>query len=216
MSSGNDFPGELTRSAAPILNWMSAALIDQIDYGILVVDASLSVHFSNRCARQRLSECALALQGDRLTVDGFGVGTAACAPLQDAIGRALTQGFRRLLRVGMEKAAVDVAVVPLQDQTPEYAGCVLLLVGRRQVCPQLSAYWFARIHHLTIAEARVFDALCDGHEPSRIAQLLGVRVSTVRTQISTIRAKTGADSIGSLVRRAAQLPPMIAAIEQAR
>lgn len=38
--------------------------------------------------------------------------------------------------------------------------------------------------------------------------MLGVALSTVRTHIGTIRAKTGASSVKELLHRVAQLPPM--------
>jgi len=45
-------------------------------------------------------------------------------------------------------------------------------------------------------------------QPSDIAEKLGVALSTVRTHIGTIRAKTGASSVKELLHRVAQLPPM--------
>ena len=39
-------------------------------------------------------------------------------------------------------------------------------------------------------------------------------VSTVRTQISSVRAKTGAASIRALVKQVAQLPPMVGALRR--
>jgi DNA-binding CsgD family transcriptional regulator len=48
--------------------------------------------------------------------------------------------------------------------------------------------------------------------PTLIAQTQGVAVSTVRTQIGSIRAKTGAASISALVRQVAVLPPLVGAL----
>jgi len=42
-----------------------------------------------------------------------------------------------------------------------------------------------------------------------------VAVSTVRTQIGSIRAKTGAASISELVRQVAVLPPLVGALRGA-
>lgn len=42
----------------------------------------------------------------------------------------------------------------------------------------------------------------------------GVALSTVRTQVSSIRAKTGTENISSLVRMVAMLPPMVSALRQ--
>jgi DNA-binding CsgD family transcriptional regulator len=48
--------------------------------------------------------------------------------------------------------------------------------------------------------------------PTEIAQRQSVAVSTVRTQIGSIRAKTGAGSIRELVRQVAVLPPLVGAL----
>ena len=66
---------------------------------------------------------------------------------------------------------------------------------------------------LTQAEARVLEALCEGATPTEVAASLGVAVSTVRTQLATIRAKTGAAGIRQLVAGVANLPPVVCAVE---
>jgi hypothetical protein len=60
----------------------------------------------------------------------------------------------------------------------------------------------------------VLIALCDGASPSDIAQANGVAISTVRTQIANIRAKTGSDSIRSLIHQVAVLPPLVGTLRQ--
>jgi DNA-binding CsgD family transcriptional regulator len=58
----------------------------------------------------------------------------------------------------------------------------------------------------------VLAALCDGDDPSGIARRFGVAVSTVRSQIASIRQKTRSTSIRELVRQVAVLPPIVSAI----
>jgi DNA-binding CsgD family transcriptional regulator len=48
--------------------------------------------------------------------------------------------------------------------------------------------------------------------PAEIAHEQGVKISTVRTQISAIRQKTGTSTITALVRLVAGLPPMVGAL----
>jgi DNA-binding CsgD family transcriptional regulator len=48
--------------------------------------------------------------------------------------------------------------------------------------------------------------------PSQIAKHVGVAVCTVRSQIGSIRTKTGTGSIGDLVRQVSLLPPMLSAL----
>jgi DNA-binding CsgD family transcriptional regulator len=80
------------------------------------------------------------------------------------------------------------------------------------VCEDLSLQCFARSHELTAAETRVLAALGRGVAPAEIAREQGVKISTVRTQISAIRQKTGTSTITALVRLVAGLPPMVGAL----
>jgi DNA-binding CsgD family transcriptional regulator len=74
---------------------------------------------------------------------------------------------------------------------------------------------FVRSVNLTPAETRVLELLCSGVRPTAIARQQNVAVSTVRTQIGSIRAKTGAASISELVRQVAVLPPLVGALRGA-
>ena len=85
-------------------------------------------------------------------------------------------------------------------------------MGKRQMCGGLSVQWFARSHGLTLAETRVLEALSEGLQPSDIAARHGVGISTIRSQIGSIRSKTRSDSIGALVRQVAVLPPLVGAL----
>jgi DNA-binding CsgD family transcriptional regulator len=82
------------------------------------------------------------------------------------------------------------------------------MLSRREICEALSVHGFARDHGLSGAERRVLDALCQGLQANEIAAVQGVAISTVRTQISSIRAKTDSASIGEVVQRLARLPPI--------
>ena len=85
----------------------------------------------------------------------------------------------------------------------------LLLLGKTSVCESLSADSFASCHGLTPAEKTVLTALANGQCPTAIARQHGVAISTVRTQIASIRVKTGATSIRDLVESIARLPPLV-------
>jgi DNA-binding CsgD family transcriptional regulator len=88
----------------------------------------------------------------------------------------------------------------------------LLLASRDDVCEALSWQAFARLHGLTPAEAAVLEGLCQGERPTDLAHRLGVAISTVRTQIASLRSKAGAQTIGDLVRELATLPPLLSVL----
>ena len=128
------------------------------------------------------------------------------AHLQHALHDATRRGLRRLVALGQGDDRQLAALVPVET------GVAALLLGRTRVCEDLSLQCFARTHELTAAETRVLAALGRGATPADIAREQGVKISTVRTQITAIRQKTGTSTIGALVRLVAGLPPMVSAL----
>ena len=199
-------PAHLAEAGTP-QRWL-AHMLDEVDYGMLLVTGDTHLVHANKAARRDLdAQHPLQLLGHelraRLTLD--------VAPLRSAVAAAENAGTRRLLRLGDATQRCTVAVVPL---APGADGVrpVLLVLGRRKVCEELSVENFARANALTMSEAQVLKGLCTGLAPQRVAQSQGVALSTVRTQIGSIRAKTGADSIRTLLAQVAQLPPMVSAL----
>lgn len=191
------------RRAGSARPWLIGVL-DEIDYGVILVDAQARLLHANSCARARLRVAdGLRMEAGRL---------AACQPheqieLASAILAAASRGLRRLIHVAGLAHAVSVAVVPARAGASGEGGA-LVMMSRSHVCEPLSTDCFARSHGLTQTESRVLHALCAGQPPADIAADLGVALSTVRTHIGTIRAKTGAPSVRQLLHRVAQLPPM--------
>ena len=194
-----------SRDAGP---WMMR-MLDEIDYGMLLVTPDAQVSYLNHAARLELDgQHPLQLMGSTLRAHR----ALDVAPLYDALAAA-QRGLRRLVTLGEGTQRVCVSVVPL----PTAGGGVdarvtLLVLGKRQVCEQLSVQGYARSVGLTPAETRVLEQLCAGARPGQVATSAGVAVSTIRTQIGSIRAKTGAGSIRELVRQVAVLPPLVGAL----
>ena len=190
-------------------HWLAAAL-DELDYGIvLLFDGTHVVHI-NDAARVELDDRhPLQLQANelhaRLARD--------VAPLHDAVSDASLRGLRRLLTLGKDAERASISVVPLEaaDSGPR---AVLVVLGKRSMCESLSVQGFARSYGLTGAETRVLVALCNGTPPAQAATELGVAISTIRSQIGSMRQKTGAESIRALVRQVAVLPPVKGALRQ--
>jgi DNA-binding CsgD family transcriptional regulator len=181
-----------------------ARMLDMVDFGMLLVVDATHVAYANQVARAELDEThPLRLDGGALTVRD----AREAQPLRIAIDAARQRGVQSMLRIGVATAsATPVAIVPLREtsETP----MVLLLFGRRRVCEDLSADAYARVHALTLAETRVLKLLCAGRRPGEIARSLGVKLTTVRTQIGAIRAKTGARDVGTILHQLSRLPPM--------
>jgi DNA-binding CsgD family transcriptional regulator len=195
----------------PRPDWLAATL-DELDYGmILLSDAGQVVH-ANKVAHGDLEgEHPLQLFGRELRTRQIQDGVALHAALQNATQR----GMRKLLTLGDARSRVSVSVVPICATAPPGEASTLLILGKRQVCESLSVQGFARGHKLTPAETRVLVELCQGVPPTEVAATLGVGIATVRSQIGSIRQKTGAESIRALVRQVAVLPPLMGVLRHA-
>ncbi|MEJ6003002.1 helix-turn-helix transcriptional regulator [Paucibacter soli] len=205
-----DYRGPERRRRAPALGLPGALFsraLDEIDLGLLLVSESGQLHYANHMARSRLAQHAwLCLHDDCLSASQ----EADQLRLRAALQAAALQGLRRLITLGQGAARLMLSVIPmaLGDNRPG----ALVLLGKQQLCGELSIHAFAREHRLTSAEQQVLQALCEGLQPQDIAARHQVAVSTIRTQIASLRAKTQAESIRDLVGLVAMLPPMLSVL----
>ena len=210
--SAPDFHGIERRATPPGLGACLTRMLDEIDYGLLLVGPDAQVLYLNHAARLELDdEHPLQMLGSGLRAQR----AQDVAPLYDALASA-QRGLRKLITLGAGVHRISISVVPLPAQPGQRSDdehpATLLVLGKRQVCERLSVHGFARSVHLTPAETEVLELLCQGVRPSEVARRKHVAVSTVRTQIGSIRAKTGAGSISELVRQVAVLPPLVGAL----
>lgn len=185
-----------------------AMLLDELDYGVVLLREGAQVVHLNHAAR------AWLLGGHGLDIVD-GVLRARCQADTRAITEALAasaRGLRRLVTLGAESERVAVALIPISH--PSAGGVVLsaLVFGRSRLCERISVQWFARVHGLTPAESTVLELLSDGLDPRDIARANAVGMATVRTQIKDIRDKTSTASIRSLLHQVAMLPPMVCSL----
>jgi DNA-binding CsgD family transcriptional regulator len=72
--------------------------------------------------------------------------------------------------------------------------------------------FFARSHGLTHTEELVLGVLCQGFSAPEVAKQMNIAVSTVRTHVRSLCAKTRCSSVREVVRRLALLPPVASAL----
>ncbi len=196
-------PGPERRQPEADLTLCLRSMLDEIDYGMLLVGAQGQLLYINHAARSELdAQHPLQISQQHVTT----LRAADAEALAEAL-RGAERGRRKLLLLGEGDTRISLSVVPLAG------GGTLLVLGKRQMCEQLSVQGFARSVGLTTAETRVLEGLCNGVRPSDIALRQGVAVSTIRTQIGSIRAKTGVSSIRELVRQVAVLPPLVGVLK---
>jgi DNA-binding CsgD family transcriptional regulator len=203
-----------------------AAMLDETDHPMLLLHATkLTVLHANRAAVQELGDPSQSTDTGRSALDRQAQehplhvreGQLKARDSRDdeqllaTIDDARRRGLRRLLTLGKREAALSIAVTPM-PRGDDDTDAVLLVFGKRSVCADLSAYWFGRAHGLTQAECGVLQRLCEGLGPTQIARRHAVAVSTVRSQLASVRAKTAARDLRELVNRVAKLPPLVRAL----
>jgi len=213
-TAGSHAPASYHAAAArtdePGLRALLAATVDEIDYGLLLLDRSLHVVHANHAARSELDGAhPLQLHQARLQATDPHDATL----LRDALSDVFHRGHRKLLTMGPGARRISLSLVPLAPggASPQWA---LVLLGKPQVCQDLSVEAFARTHKLTPVETLVLKGLCRGARPAEIARNHNVALSTVRTHVGSIRSKTSVPSIGALVRTVSMLPPIVSALRQ--
>ena len=213
------------------------AVLDQVDYGMAVVDAKTHrLIFANAQAQS-------ALHCDSTQASGLcikhGYLHARDAQHAESLSAALSKTATRvrgLLRLGGSGSEQSVAVMPLagfamptttgrnrlhgdsddgeyddvdaKDRSAQESSLALLVFAKQQMCDTTMVTLFARESGLTSAEGQVLAQVCKGLRPAQIATHQGVQVSTVRTQLRAIRYKTASDSMRELVRKVSTLPPL--------
>ena len=199
-------------SSAPASDSLSQSLLlrvlDEVDYGLLVIDAQGRIRHANHLARHEMSTGRVIMTHAKSLL---GRTTDLSAQIQVALEHAL-RGQRRLLQLKQGDHELAMAFVPLNHPLEFDAPTVLVLLSRKNACDNLALRMFARSQNLSPSEEAVLLALCRGSSIPEIAADHKVAESTVRSQIKALREKTGCGSIRALMQRVHSLPPVVPAL----
>jgi DNA-binding CsgD family transcriptional regulator len=196
-------------------DWVGGALtllMDELAHGIVVASAEGRVLHANQAARRELlRRQALSLHEGRLQA----YDPKQSRMLQQALDKGAT-GRRSMVNLRSPGGwSLSVAVVPLRPD-PAIEGATLgLFLSRASVCDTLMLCFFARTYGLTNSEEQVLGILCQGYSAPEIAVQLKVAVSTVRSHVRSLCAKTQSNGVRTLVGRVAVLPPLGTSLQQA-
>ncbi|AEG91623.1 helix-turn-helix transcriptional regulator [Ramlibacter tataouinensis] len=184
-----------------------AQLVDELAHGMLVASLQGRLLHANQAALQELARGrVITARHGALQACGADNGRVLANALRQAGG-----GRRSLITLSGPDAVITVAVVPLrQPQTSEHCR-VALVFARASVCDSLMLCFFARGHGLTPTEELVLGILCQGFSAPDIARQMRVAVSTVRSHVRSLCAKTRSSGVRELVSRVAVLPPVACA-----
>jgi DNA-binding CsgD family transcriptional regulator len=181
-----------------------ALLMDEFAYGVVIVRTDGRLLHANQAAHHELGRRRVL--GLRQHVVAACVAEDA-AILHDAIARAAS-GKRSMITLAGEGPSLTLVVLPLNSEGASRPHSAALIFARATVCDSLMLGFFARSHGLTRTEEQVLDILCQGYSAPDIAAQLNVAVSTVRSHVRSLCAKTRSSGVRELVNRVAVLPPV--------
>lgn len=186
-------------------------VMDELAHGVLVVGLEGRLLHANEAARHELARRGLPAGSPRLLQ---ALPEDDARALQDALQKA-SEGKRSLITIWAEQPApLILAVLPLKADTGHPPLRAALVFARASVCESLMLCFFARSHGLTAAEEQVLGILCQGYSAPEVARQLKVAVSTVRSHVRSLCAKTRCSGMRELVSRVAVLPPVAPAFWQ--
>lgn len=200
---GNQGGGLVAGNAAgPVMGL--AALMDEFAHPTFVTTFNGRVLHANQAGRHELARTRFLTIQDGIVQASH---TESDTELHLAMARA-AEGKRSLLQLeGTEGPPITVAVLPLKGMGGETARAALVF-SRATVCDPLMLCFFARRYNLTPTEQHVLGVLCEGLSAPQVAKQLKVAVSTVRSHIRSLCAKTRASGVRELLSRLAVLPPV--------
>ena len=198
---------------APLQLYLMRAL-DEIDYGLCLLDGRQMVWHTNHLARVELN------RGQVLHLENGGLATrvSGCQmALKNAINRA-GQGIRSMVDLRPshgDHPGTSVALVPMGHPSESYPhpSPVLAITCRQLLCAQISLHFFAQSYGLTRTEEAILLALAQGMEVEDIVRERSLAVSTVRSHVKQLRIKTQSGSMRELLNKVSVLPPVVSSIK---
>ncbi len=196
-------PGQPPMGRAHLLR-----VLDEVDYGMLIIDAQGTILHANHLARHELASGRMLVSyGNCL----LGSSAELTGQMQVAMEAAF-RGQRRLVLLNKGARELSMAFTPLSHPLEADLPTVLVMLSRQSTCDNLAVRMFARTIGLSPSEEAVLMGLCRGLEIPEIAAEHGVASSTIRSQIKTLREKAGSPSIRRLLQRINSLPPVVPAL----
>lgn len=208
ISTRSHFPAAGLSTQSGLEQALLLRVLDEIDYGVLVIDAQGRLRHANHLARHEMASSRLIMNhGNSL----LGTTTEFTLQIQQALEQAL-RGQRRLVSLRNVSRELSLAFIPLSHPLETDSPSVLVLLSRQGASENLAVRLFARAQNLSPSEESVLMGLCRGLSIPDIAAEHGVVQSTVRSQIKALREKTGCPSIRLMMQRVSSLPPVVPAL----
>lgn len=173
---------------------MSDCLAD----AVAVVRSDGRIEFANRAMRQLLRRNSNA-RVHNLRLSPTDARDAAFSAL---VGEAATRGVRRFGRLVSDDVVYEVCALPLRQRDQPHGGSGFAMLLARDIATrdEIDLDYLASVFGLTITEARLTRAVCNGASVDQAAEQMTITAATVRTHLKRIYAKTGVRRQVDLVR----------------
>jgi DNA-binding CsgD family transcriptional regulator len=185
-------------------------ILDELDYGVMLIDSKSTLHYANKAAK-------FALQTKRVLKTS---GTTLCTVRNDQADLfsknllSAVKGKRSLVLFGQLASSLPISFVPMTlhvnvaGKSIDSQNYIKIIIGKVSLCESISLHFFAKFFALTNAERHVLEQLSKGLNVTEIAERTSIALSTVRTQLKQIFAKTGLHTQTQLLGVLGKLPPM--------
>jgi len=181
-----------------------SGLIDQLAVAVLLVDKRGQLVRSNPAGERELA-CANVVSSVNRSV------SFSDHEANRALGQALSLTSiapQTIAATGRDGHRHLVAVLLIDAKTGTFA---VLINRQEEEMPQIGKH-LARLYGLTPREVCVLMLLLQGAGPEEAAASMGVAVTTVRSHLNSLFAKTGTSRQAELVQKAlASIPPVVLA-----
>ena len=194
--------------------------VDSMDFGVAFIDAAGQVRHANSAA----AALALKLWPD----NAVGLDTCLQLPVNDALRQLINSaaagagGAIKLTstcsakHAGCQAMAIAIAVAnPGASLAGTVRSSVLLLIVDSARRPDAAADFLSKAFLLSKSESRLLPLLIKGHTPAEIAQALNLKLPTVRSQLSSVFAKTNTARQQDLIALVSAMPPVAAPLAAA-
>lgn len=182
---------------------LCAAILNQLELPVLLVEADTSVSYANAAAKAIIDSEDLvhAVSSDHGTSrDGERLRAAIADTCATGAGRVVVLN-------GDDTVSPLVALaLPFRDTERHHNGRALVLLRSNKGESEFLINSLRRLFRLSPAEASIAVSLGAGIDLTELARQRGVKLNTLRSQVASIMAKTG-------TRRQAQLVALVARID---
>jgi DNA-binding CsgD family transcriptional regulator len=184
--------------------------LDELDCGVMLIDADARVLHTNAAARTELNEASrIQIRNARLAA----VSLRNTSAIEEAV-RDAAKGLQRFVRITSSKADLTLAFTPLRETQdaahPAAHGtrAVLVMIGKQEPSNPVVLAAFAKMYRLSATEHQLLPAICDGASAKEMAQCHGTSVFTIRSHLKNIRTKASVNNLRRLVLLLMSFPPL--------